>query len=151
MMKASHTALCAVLLAVATAGCSSVGAGKDGNVATGSIAAEPTAASAVTAAPSLAMFEATELVTGLRCTGSYNPLENNATFRAAVVCSDGRRGTVSGVRPGGLSGTGTLVFADGEEAAVALRRLAQGEAEVTDAPPVAVRQLPAPDPTVYAR
>ncbi len=149
MMEASHTALlCAVLLATVMAGCSSLGGGEGGNVATGSIA-EP--APAVTAAPSLAMVEATELTTGLRCTGSYNPLENSATFKAAVVCSDGRTGAVSGVRPGSFSGTGTLVFSDGEEAAVALRRLSTGEAGEMDAPPAAVRQLPAPDPTVYAR
>lgn len=144
-MGAGRT-ICALALAALVAGCSLSGLGESGAVRTGSVDGreEP----APVAAPSLAAFEATDLATGLTCTGSYNPLESGPTFSASVVCDDGRMGKVTAARSRGLSGTGTLALSDGSEGSVALRRVAARE---TEAPPAAANQLPPPDPSTYLR
>jgi hypothetical protein len=134
------------LFALLVAGCSMLSAGKPGSMSTGSV--EPEEQSAPAAAPAISAFEATELSSGVKCTGSYNPLENSRTFTASVVCDDGRMGEVTAARSRDLSGTGTLAFSGGGEGIVALRSLAASEGE---APPPAARQLPPPDPSTYVR
>jgi hypothetical protein len=145
-MGAVRAAISAVPLAVLVAGCTMLSAGKPGRVNTGSV--EPQERQAPAAAPSIASFEATELSTGLKCTGSYSPLENSRTFTAPVVCDDGRMGEVTAARSRDLSGTGTLAFSGGGEGTVALRILAASEGE---APPPAASELPPPDPSTYVR
>lgn len=144
-MGSGHAAVVAVLVALSVAGCVDHPSGK---LRTGSIAPMPherPQASAVE--PSLVAFEATDLDTGLKCAGSYEPLEKSPTFVAAVVCDDGRTGQVAAPRSDEFS-AGTLVFDNGWRSAVTLRRLAAADAK---APPVAARQLPTPDPLLYVR
>jgi hypothetical protein len=150
-MEARRAALWFVLIAAIVAGCSPFSRGRAGKLQTGSVAQplivqqeEPKAE----AAPTLASFEATDLASGLRCTGGYNPLERTLTFTAAVVCEDGRTGEVTAALSRDLGGTGTLVFASGATATVTLRRLAAADVE---APPTAARELPPPDPSAYVQ
>ena len=148
-MGAGYRALAVALpLAAFAAGCQ-LWPGRDAEteaVASGSVTAG--SPEQTTPAPSLAAFEATEVTTGLTCTGNYSPLENSPTFSARVVCRDGRSGTVTGPRTNDLGGTGTLELSDGGGGAVTLRRLTAAE---TEAPPAATNQLPAPDPSTYLR
>jgi hypothetical protein len=146
-MRAHRAALCVALLAAFVAGCSPFGRGRAGKISTGSVAPQQEEEAAPeTAAPSLAAFEATDLATGLTCTGSYQPLENNPTFAAAVACDDGRTGKVTAARSPEFGGAGTLAFSDGTGGTVTLRRLAAAE---VSAPPSATNQLPAPDQSAY--
>ena len=149
-MRAGYWALAIALpLAAFAAGCQLLPGRGGETVATGSVTSAPERKTPDQTAPvpSLAAFEATDLTTGLTCTGNYNPLENSPTFTARVVCEDGRSGTVTGPRATELSGTGTLELADGGGAAT-LRRLSAAE---TEAPPAAANQLPPPDPSAYVR
>ncbi|MGH6923498.1 MAG: hypothetical protein ACRED5_07135 [Propylenella sp.] len=150
-MGARRAALWVVLFAAIVAGCSPFSRGRAGKVQTGSVAPPlvlEEEAPALAAAPTLASFEATDLASGLRCTGGYNPLESGLTFTAAVVCEDGRTGEVTGPLSRDLGGTGTLVFAGGAAASVTLRRLAAADVET---PPTAAKELPAPDPSTYVQ
>lgn len=146
-MRAHRAALCVALVAAIVAGCSPFGRGRGAKISTGSVVEEP-APEPAAAAPSLSAFEATELATGLKCTGSFQPLENSATFDAAVVCDNGQTGRVKAARSDDLSGTGALTLADGTAGTVALRRLSTADLQ---APPSAKTELPAPDPTAYVR
>jgi hypothetical protein len=145
-MRTYRAAFCIALLAAIVAGCSPFSRGR-GKVQTGSVTpqVEAKAPPTVAATPSLVTFEA-GLAGGLHCSGGYNPLENSLTFTAAVVCDDGRTGTVTAARSEENDPVGTLVFADGATVSVALRRLAPGDAE---APPRAAKQLPAPETSAY--
>jgi len=145
-MGVRHTAILAVPLATLVAGCSILSPG--GLIRTGSVARQVETSAvplppAPVATPSLAGFEATDLASGLNCTGNYNPLENEATIDTPVVCEDGRMGRVTAARSRDLSGGGTLVLANGAKSAVALRRI---DATTAGAPPAAVNQLPDADP-----
>lgn len=143
-MEASRTLVraVAVLVALLIAGCTLA---RQEKIRTGSVRPHK-AAAAAPETPSLAAFEATDLSTGLKCIGSYNPLENVATFTAAVACEDGRTGKVTAARSHDLSGTGTLKLAGGTTGSVMLSRLVADEA-----PPSARNQLPAPDPSLYTQ
>lgn len=147
-MGAGYRAIATLLLAASAAGCTLLPGGNE-MVSTGSVTnASSQQGVRETAAPALAAFEATEVTSGLTCTGNYRPLENSPTFSARVVCEDGRTGTVSGPRSNDLGGAGTLELADGGGGAVTLRRLSAGETAV---PPAAANQLPPPDPSAYVR
>ena len=148
-MGAGYRALALTLLLTAfAAGCQALSGGgaQTDTLATGSVTTSSPDETAP--APALAAFEATEVTTGLTCTGNYRPLENSPTFTARVVCKDGRTGTVTGPRASELGGTGTLELADGSGGAVTLRRLSAAD---TEAPPAAANQLPPPDPSTYVR
>jgi hypothetical protein len=151
-MEARRAALWVALVAAIVAGCSPFSRGRAGKLQTGSVGAQPLTVQQdereAEAAPTLASFEATDVASGLRCTGGYNPLESTLTFTAAVVCEDGRTGEVTAQLSRDLGGTGTLVFAGGATATVTLRRLATADVK---APPAAAKELPAPDPTAYVR
>jgi hypothetical protein len=149
-MEARRAALWVALIAAIVAGCSPFSRGRAGKLQTGSVVppAQQEGETAAAAAPTLASFEATDLASGLHCTGGYNPLESSLTFTAAVVCEDGRTGEVTAPLSRDLGGTGTLVFAGGATATVTLRRLAAADVET---PPSAAKELPAPDPTAYIR
>jgi len=140
-----RAAVVAVLVALSVGGCV---LHSRSIVRTSSVAPRPHERPATAAiGPSLVAFEATDLETGLTCSGSYEPLDMSPTFVAVVMCDDGRTGEVAAARSDEFS-AGTLTFESGWRSAVTLRRLAEADAK---APPVAARQLPTPDPLLYVR
>jgi hypothetical protein len=49
----------------------------------------------------------------LKCSGSYDPLQQSETISMPVVCSDGRKGIIRAFRDSPGSGSGTFRLNDG--------------------------------------
>jgi hypothetical protein len=126
----SHLAtLAAVAVALGLAGCMTLAANKGGSRAP---LAEKSASIAVST------FEVTELATGVRCAGQFDPLQSSAMISVPVACDDGRTGMVTVARTRDLSGTGTIAFADGSKGSVAFGEVATTvlDAPLVGSPPV---------------